>query len=98
VHGEAKAIKTPIGYIPNYNDLKILFKDVLGNDYPREDYNEQFKLRIPECIAKIDRIKKIYHTKVFDAPHILMKTLDDQHTRLEECRHKNGDYPAPDMF
>jgi len=98
VHGEAGGIKTPIGYIPKYDDLKLLFKDVLGKDYSREDYNEQFKLRIPECIAKIDRIKKIYHAKVFDAPHILMKTLDDQRQRLEDCRNKNGDYPSLDVF
>lgn len=98
VNGEAGAIKTPVGYMPKYDDLKILFKDVLGKDYSREDYNEQFKLRIPECIDKIDRIKKIYHAKVFDAPHILMKTLDDQRQRLEDCREKNGDYPASDVF
>jgi len=98
VHGEAKGIKTPIGHIPKYDDLKALFKDLLGKDYTREDYNEQFKLRIPECIAKIDRIKKIYHAKVFDTPHILMKTLDDQRQRLEDSRSKNGDYPAPDVF
>lgn len=98
VHGEAGAIKTPVGYIPKYEDIKILFKDVLNKEYTREDYNEQFKLRIPECVAKIDRIKKIYHSKVFDAPHILMKTLDDQRQRLEDCRSKNGDYPVPDAF
>jgi phosphoenolpyruvate carboxykinase (GTP) len=98
VNGEAGAIKTPVGYMPKYDDLKLLFKDVLAKDYSREDYGEQFKLRIPECIAKIDRIKKIYHAKVFDAPHILMKTLDDQRQRLEDCRNKNNDYPSPDVF
>lgn len=98
VHGEAGAIETPIGYMPKYDDLRALFKEVLGKDYSKEDYNEQFKLRISECIAKIDRIKKIYHAKVFDVPHILMKTLDDQRQRLEDSRSKNGDYPAPDMF
>lgn len=98
VNKEAEGIKTPIGYMPKYNDLKLLFQNVLGKDYSKEDYNEQFKLRIPECIAKIDRIKKIYHAKVFDAPHILMKALEDQRQRLEDCRNKNGGYPAPDVF
>lgn len=98
VNKEADAIETPIGYIPKYEDLKKLFKKVLGKEYNKEDYDEQFKIRIPECIAKIERIRKIYHTKVFDTPHILMKTLDDQRKRLEECRKKNGDYPTPDMF
>jgi len=98
VNDNAGAIKTPIGYIPRYEDLEPLFKKVLGKGYTKEEYNEQFKIRIPECIAKIERIKKIYHTKVFDTPHILIKTLDDQKKRLEECRKKHGDYPLPDVF
>ncbi len=98
VNGNADAIKTPIGYIPKYEDLKALFKEVLAKDYKIKDYKEQFKIRIPECIAKIDRIKKIYHSKVFDTPHILIKTLDDQKKRLEDCRKKHGDYPEPDIF
>lgn len=95
VHEDVSAIKTPIGYIPKYEDLVPLFKNVLGDDYTQEAYEEQFKLRIPENIAKIDRIKNIYHTKVFDTPHILMKTLDDQRERLEECRKTYGDYVSP---
>ena len=98
VNKEVAAIETPIGYIPKYEDIKELFKKVLGKGYGKENYDEQFKIRIPECIAKIDRIKNIYHTKVFDAPHILMKTLDDQKRRLEECRKKHSDYPKPDIF
>ena len=98
VNGEAEAIKTPVGYIPKYEDLKKLFKVILDKKYTKEDYNEQFKIRIPECIAKIDRIKNIYHAKVFDAPHILMQTLDDQKKRLEDFRKKHGGYPQPDAF
>lgn len=98
VNDNAGAIKTPIGYIPRYEDLKALFKKVLSKGYTKKEYNEQFKIRIPECVAKIDRIKNIYHTKVFDTPHILIKTLDDQKKRLEECRKKHGDYPLPDVF
>lgn len=98
VNGEAEAIKTPVGSIPKYEDLKKLFKVVLDKEYTKEDYSEQFKIRIPECMAKIDRIKNIYHTKVFDAPHILMQTLDDQKKRLEDFRKKHGDYPQPDAL
>ncbi|MBU4311877.1 MAG: phosphoenolpyruvate carboxykinase (GTP) [Candidatus Omnitrophica bacterium] len=98
VNNEAGALKTPVGYIPRYQDLKSLFKTVLNKEYTKEEYNEQFKIRIPESIAKIERIKKIYHTKVFDTPHILMKTLDDQKKRLEDCRKRHGDYPLPNTF
>ncbi|MBU1853633.1 MAG: phosphoenolpyruvate carboxykinase (GTP) [Candidatus Omnitrophica bacterium] len=98
VHDNVGALETPIGYIPKYNELKTLFKKVLSKNYKKPEYNEQFKIRIPESIAKIDRIKNIYHTKVFDTPHILMKTLDDQKKRLEDCRIKHGDYPWPNVF
>ncbi|MFH1847210.1 MAG: phosphoenolpyruvate carboxykinase (GTP) [Candidatus Omnitrophota bacterium] len=95
VNGEVDAIKTPVGYIPKYDDLVKLFKVVLDAEYTKEQYEEQFKLRVPECISKIERIKDIYHTKVFDTPHILIKTLDEQKSRLQECREKHGDYVLP---
>ncbi|MCD6372731.1 MAG: phosphoenolpyruvate carboxykinase (GTP), partial [Thermococcus sp.] len=60
VHGDVEAIETPIGYIPKYEDLKRLFKQVLNKDYSREDYEKQFTIRVPELLAKIERIEKIY--------------------------------------
>ncbi|MCK4852072.1 MAG: phosphoenolpyruvate carboxykinase (GTP) [Candidatus Omnitrophica bacterium] len=95
VNGEAGAVKTPTGYFPAYQDLVPLFREVLGRGYTREEYEEQFTLRIPERMDKKKRIKKIYHSKVFDTPHALMKALDDQMARLEECRKKHGDYVSP---
>ncbi|RKY41762.1 MAG: phosphoenolpyruvate carboxykinase (GTP) [Candidatus Makaraimicrobium thalassicum] len=95
VNGEADAIRTPTGDIPGYDDLRGLFRKVIDKDYGKDEYEEQFKLRIPENIAKIERIKNIYHTKVFDTPHILMQALDAQKERLEECRKKHGDYVSP---
>jgi len=98
VHNEVDAIKMPTGYIPKYEDLVKLFKEVLDKDYTKEQYEEQFTLRIPERLAKKDRITKIYHTKVFDTPHSLMKALNDQKKRLAECQKKHGDYVSPFVF
>jgi len=83
VHGDVDAIKTPTGYIPKYEDLKKIFKEVLNKEYSEKDYAEQFRLRIPENLAKIERIIKIYKTKVPDAPHILFEALEAQKQRLE---------------
>jgi len=42
IHGEYEALKTPIGYLPKYEDLKALFRRVFDRDYLEEDYSLQF--------------------------------------------------------
>ncbi|MCD6231115.1 phosphoenolpyruvate carboxykinase (GTP) [Candidatus Aerophobetes bacterium] len=98
VHNEIGAIKTPIGLFPPYEEVKKLFKKVLHKDYSQEDYFKQFTLRIPENLAKIERIVKIYKEKVPDAPEILFKILGEQKKKLEEARIKYGDYVVPALF
>ncbi|NIO19732.1 MAG: phosphoenolpyruvate carboxykinase (GTP) [Candidatus Aenigmarchaeota archaeon] len=97
-HGEADAIRTPTGLIPRYEDLGKLFKQVLKKNYSREEYAEQFKIRIPENLEKIERITNIYKTKVHDTPAIVFKVLEDQRKRLEDARKKFGEYIPPDKF
>ncbi|MDA3792973.1 MAG: phosphoenolpyruvate carboxykinase (GTP) [Elusimicrobia bacterium] len=98
VHSEVKAIKTPTGYIPFYEDLKKLFKEVLDKDYSKEDYKEQFTIRVPEYLNKIERIVKIYKDKAPDAPGALYEELEAQKTRLKEAASKYGDYMTPDRL
>lgn len=98
IHGDVSAIKTPTGHIPEYSDLKKLFKEVLGKEYPREEYTKQFTLRIPENLEKIKRITNIYKTKVPDAPHVLFEALEAQKQRLEAVRDKLGDYISPEAL
>ncbi len=86
VHGEAEAVRTALGLFPKYGDIKRLFKEVLDKDYTEEDYRGQFTLRVPENIAKIDRILEIYRTKVSDAPPVLFEVLEEQKRRLEEVK------------
>jgi len=98
VHGDVEAIDTPTGRIPKYDELKRLFKQVLKKDYPKEDYNKQFTIRIPESLAKVERIKEIYKTKVGDTPKVLLDVLDEQHKRLLDAQKKYGDYIAPEKL
>ena len=63
VHNEVDAIKTPTGYIPKYEDLQKLFKQVLNKNYAKEDYIKQFTIRVPENLAKIERVSKILPRK-----------------------------------
>ncbi|MFA5771808.1 MAG: phosphoenolpyruvate carboxykinase (GTP) [Thermoplasmata archaeon] len=98
MHKDVEAIETPTGRIPKYNDLKRLFKEVLDKDYSEQDYQEQFTTRIPENLAKIERIKKIYETQVRDTPEILFGVLEEQRQRLNRARGKYGDYITPDRL
>jgi len=97
VHGEAEALDVPTGRIPAYGDLKRLFGEVLGRDYPRDSYVQQFTVRIPENLSKLDRIEKIY-MGVPDAPREVFDVLSQQRRRLEEARSRMGDYVTPDRF
>ncbi|MFH1820876.1 MAG: phosphoenolpyruvate carboxykinase domain-containing protein, partial [Methanobacteriota archaeon] len=97
-NGEVKALKTPTGLIPMHEDLMKLFKQVLEIDYTKEDYLKQFKLRIPEHLAKIDRITSIYSTKVPNAPKAMFEVLEEQKQRLIEARKKQGNYVTPEEF
>ena len=97
-HKEVEAIKTPTGLIPKYRDLKRLFKETLDKDYPKEDYIKQFTLRIPENLAKIDRVMDIYRTNVPDVPKILFEVLEEQKQRLNKARIQYGSYISPEKF
>ncbi len=97
-HNEVGAIKTPTGLIPRYEDLKKLFKEVLGKKYSKDDYVKQFTLRVPEHLAKIDRIMAIYRDKVPGTPKIVFEVLEEERKRLAEARKKYGDYIPPEKF
>jgi len=98
VHGEADAIVTPTGLIPVYEDLKRLFKETLDKDYSREDYIEQFSIRAPENLGKIERVIKFHKTQSENTPEVLFEILAAQKARLEEARAKFGDRISPDCF
>ncbi|MGC8977057.1 MAG: phosphoenolpyruvate carboxykinase (GTP) [Candidatus Ratteibacteria bacterium] len=98
IHNDVKAIKTPTGLIPYYDDLRILFNDVLNKEYTKEDYIKQFTLRIPENIAKIDRVIKFLKEKVEEVPDEVYKVLNEQKERLIEAKGKFGEYIPPEKF
>ncbi|XHH10550.1 MAG: phosphoenolpyruvate carboxykinase (GTP) [Candidatus Bathyarchaeia archaeon] len=98
VHGEVEAIKTPTGFIPKYADLKKLFKEVLNKDYAKEDYIKQFTVRVPENLAKIERVSKFYQENVTDIPLEMFGQLYMQRERLLAAKEKHGDYISPEKF
>ena len=97
-HAEVEAIKTPTGLIPKYEDLKRLFQTVLNKDYPKEDYEKQFTVRVAENLAKLERVEAFYRTKVNDTPQIVFKVFEEQRQRLIKAREEYGDYIVPAKF
>jgi phosphoenolpyruvate carboxykinase (GTP) len=97
VHNDVDAIKTPLGYLPRYEDLKRLFKEVQGKEYKRDDYEKQFTIRIPELLSKNERIRNIYE-KISTTPREILEELERDRKELIELRSKAGDYVSPFYF
>ncbi|MHC5060446.1 MAG: phosphoenolpyruvate carboxykinase (GTP) [Planctomycetota bacterium] len=95
VHGDVETIETPTGLIPKYEDLAGLFKRELGTDFTKENYIEQFTIRVPNLLAKIDRVEEIYKAKVPDTPQIVYDVFNTQRKRLNAAKDKLGDYISP---
>ena len=95
VNDDVNAVQTPTGFIPIYEDLEKLFKDNLDKKYTKDAYVEQFTIRIPENLAKLDRVEKIYKEKVSDTPRILYDIFDDVRKRLKDAQTKHGDNISP---
>jgi phosphoenolpyruvate carboxykinase (GTP) len=94
VHGEVEALEAACGRIPLYADLKPLFKQVLDHDYTEQEYVDQFTIRVPELLAKLDRMEEIYAT-IDDTPQAMKDEMAAQRKRLEEIKEAKGDHISP---
>ena len=95
IHGDVPAITCPTGQIPRYQDLVPLFKEVLDKDYTKEDYINQFTIRVPENLAKIERVEQYHRENVPGSPQEVYDALEATRKRLNEAAEKHGDYISP---
>jgi phosphoenolpyruvate carboxykinase (GTP) len=98
VHGEVDAIQTPTGYIPEYEDLRKLFKQVRDKDYTKAEYVAQFSIRVQENMAKIKRVRKFYKKNVTYTPEAVFWVLNQQYERLLNAKEKYGNLISPEKF
>lgn len=98
VHNEVDAIRCPTGWIPRYEDLSVLFSQVLSKDYTKEDYIKQFTVRVPENLAKLDRVERFHRENLADAPSLLFEVLNQQRERLLKAQKQFGDYISPETL
>jgi phosphoenolpyruvate carboxykinase (GTP) len=95
VNGDVDAIETPTGLMPEYEDLARLFEKHLGKRYTQADYMQQFTIRIPQNLAKLERVEKIYRKSVPDTPEVVFDTFAKVRGRLRSMGAKYGDYINP---
>ena len=76
-------------------ELAKLFEDNLKTKYTQDDYVQQFTIRVPENLAKLERIENIYRTQVDDTPPRLFLVLDKYKDRLEKLKNEKGEYVSP---
>jgi phosphoenolpyruvate carboxykinase (GTP) len=98
VNNDVEAIETPTGWIPKYEDLQPLFRQVLDKDYSREDYIKQFTIRVSENLAKLNRVEAFYHENIPDLSSEVWHVLAEQRERLLKAQEKYGNYISPDNF
>jgi len=97
VHGEYKAIKTPIGYLPLYRDLRTLFKVVFDREYSEEEYLQQFSVRVDKYLEKIGRMEQLYRDEA-QMPGEFWEFLRWQKAELQVVKEKTGSSVLPPSY
>ncbi len=85
---EIEAIETPVGLIPKYEDLKMLFSSI-GKEYKKDLYDKQFAFYTDNIIARIDLQEEAYR-KEGNIPDRLFEIYEEQKKGLEALKAKFG--------
>ncbi len=97
VYNEVDVIKTPIGDLPTFDDLKNLFKTIIDKEYAEELYVKQFSLYIDNIVSRIDLQLEAYG-KEPDIPEKLFEILKAQREGLGAVRNIYGPVVTPSQL
>lgn len=98
IHGEFQAYETPTGKIPKYEDLVVLFKKHLNEDFSEEVYNYLFTFRCTKWIEKLERTKAFYIKMDSETPREILDYWDNAIKKIQKARDKYGDGIKPGDF
>ncbi len=87
-NSDVEAIKTPIGFIPKYDDLKRLFGDI-AKEYSQALYAKHFALYIDNILGRID-IQEAAYKKGENIPPKLYEVYAEQRKGLDALKEKYG--------
>jgi phosphoenolpyruvate carboxykinase (GTP) len=93
-HKEVSVFETPIGFIPKYEDLKKLFKDIIDKEYTEDLYTRQFSIYVDKIVKRIDLQIEAYG-KEKNLPAVCMAVLNDQKKGLLELKERFGSVVKP---
>ena len=96
-HNDVEVIKTPIGNLPTFDDLKNLFKTIIDKEYTEELYVKQFSLHTDNIISRIDLQLREYG-KEPDIPEKLFEILKAQKKGLAALRNTYGPVVTPSQL
>ncbi|MEM0072263.1 MAG: phosphoenolpyruvate carboxykinase (GTP) [Metallosphaera sp.] len=94
IEGKASAIRTPIGFIPTYDDLSSLFYKVLSKTYKKEEYEAQFTIRLKAYKEKFERVRSVY-AGIDDVPDTVIEIFNKQISDLNEYINRFGEKVSP---
>jgi phosphoenolpyruvate carboxykinase (GTP) len=93
-HGEVKAIETPIGFIPLYEDLREIFETVVSKPYPAALYEKQFSFYVDNILGRIQLQEDAYR-KDKGIPARIFEVYAEQRAGLEALKAKHGPVVPP---
>ena len=97
-HGEYDATRTPIGFIPEFHDIKKLYKEIFNREITEEFFNKLFSIRVTKYLDKMDRIEKIYRAEEM-VPEKLFQILGNIRNELNRAKSEHGmDEIPPSKF
>ncbi len=96
-HGDVDAIETPIGFIPKYDDLELLFDQEINKEYPKELYDKQFSFYVDNIIDRID-IQEESYKKEKNVPQKIFEVYKEQIEGMLKLKEKFGKIVTPEQL
>lgn len=96
-HNEVGHLSTPIGNLPEFDDLNRLFKEIIDKEYTKKLYTKQFSLYLEHILKRIE-LQQAAYGKEEDIPQTLFDILAEQKEGLFKLKQDYGPIVTPDKF
>lgn len=98
VHNEIGAWETPTGLIPKYEDLRPLFRSLLGEDYLKQEYEYQFSFRCDAWMAKLQRSMQFFQKNCPGTAERVYRSWKTSMGKIKAAKEKYGGIIPPGKY